>query len=323
MIHIRHYEIFLNSIFGLEKCWSLFSTLGRVLHLCMTLGNTILCLQLASHLTPHSLICYSICSTESDSYSWSQSQAVLHKASILRIFQVHKHIFKKIWARPARVSVWIFTSFVLELISYYLLYIYLLWNVMCQSRSTNSTLQTRYKFHFRSALRGTSEVRGGEESIKGYEQEAHVTSLQSWYHSVSSSLWTELNISKSPSLTFGNLLMIPRWSALEFLMSDCWCWWLVWLISLKYKQRLDFILREQQTDSPRESWVVMNCSEWEVWRSPAGSCSSPPSSWCRATWSSPGRGGRWGPSLRATRSTGDSSTASWCRQTSGPGQAAM
>ena len=54
MIHIRHYEIFLNSIFGLEKCWSLFSTLGRVLHLCMTLGNTILCLQLASHLTPHS-----------------------------------------------------------------------------------------------------------------------------------------------------------------------------------------------------------------------------------------------------------------------------
>ena len=74
---------------------------------------------------PHtSLICYSICSTESDSYSWSQSQAVLHKASILRIFQVHKHIFKKIWARPARVSVWIFTSFVLELISYLLLYIY-------------------------------------------------------------------------------------------------------------------------------------------------------------------------------------------------------
>ena len=107
---------------------------------------------------------------------------------------------------------------------------------------SHSTLQTRYKFHFRSALRGTSEVRGGEESIKGYEQEAHVTSLQSWYHSVSSSLWTELNISKSPSLTFGNLLMIPRWSALEFLMSDCWCWWLVWLISLKYKQRLDFIL---------------------------------------------------------------------------------
>ena len=77
-------------------------------------------------LTPHtSLILYSICSTESDSYSWSQSQAVLHKASILRIFQVHKHIFKKIWARPARVSVWIFTSFVLELISYLLLYIYL------------------------------------------------------------------------------------------------------------------------------------------------------------------------------------------------------
>ena len=85
-------------------------------------------------LTPHtSLICYSICSTESDSYSWSQSQAVLHKASILRIFQVHKHIFKKIWARPTRVSVWIFTSFVLELISYlFIVHLFTsrLWNVM-------------------------------------------------------------------------------------------------------------------------------------------------------------------------------------------------